>query len=442
MISGRNLCWLNASVQLILSNDELVNSLLKSSLSRSVSQHSNITDAASVMDDNDGNGLLDFCSKIDQCNYQYLLDVLQSPIDKSLPERRVRSYIDDLQKYGPKANIPKTHDHIPVIHPFGQISCVNEYLASVLLPSMKSYGDITLVYDQTILCPHCRAENVLVTERHNLLPLKIGQRTDLKLLDAALDDYFLDADNDEPKTCPLCGKKSSSNQYQHRIVQLPDTLFLYFVTNQYLANSGHQVAVTECFPQEKLDMSDYASKHLICYPSYFNYELNSFVVTHGDKETNRHYRTLTKRGAQFFRCDDNVIESIDKSLMFGREHCISIAMYTRCKNDHVDFADMISSIIGKTDHSDLTTSMNNAHVRLMFDAALEHVARGTTMLSWSHGFLFTCLHCDGGNIDGDAESLLIFEALFCFHRELRLPQRLLAFLLEESCLEENGNYSG
>ena len=142
-------------MQLVLSNDELVGSLLKSSSSGSISQYSNISGAAFASDVNDLSDLLEFSSRIDQCNYQYLLDVLRSSIDKALPERGVQSYIDDLRKYGPKTHIAEIKDYVPVIHPFGEISCVNEYLSSILFPSLQNHGDVSVVYDLTIVCSHC-----------------------------------------------------------------------------------------------------------------------------------------------------------------------------------------------------------------------------------------------------------------------------------------------
>jgi hypothetical protein len=85
--------------------------------------------------------------------------------------------------------------------------------------------------------------------------------------------------------------------------------------------------------------------------------------------------------------------------VFEREHFVTIAMYIRCKTDHVNFVSMISSMINETDTPDLNTSPNNTHVRLMFDAALEHVARGTCTVSWSHGFTFTCMQCKQSEIE-------------------------------------------
>ena len=251
-------------------------------------------------------------------------------------------------------------------------------------------------------------ENVLVTERHSLLPLKVGSCRDAKLPDTALHNYFLSDDNDEPKTCPICSTRSHSNLYERRIVQLPDTLFLFVCPDDYILNSDQQVQPRKFFVQEKLNMSNFGSKQLICYPSYFKYELKSFIVTSGDRETNRHYRTFAKYGTQFYRCDDNTIEGVDRSLVFEREHLISIAMYSRCKTDHVNFVGMISSMINETENLDLVASINNTHVRLMFDAALEHVARATCTLSWSHGFTFTCLKCKQGKIDEDAQSFPSF----------------------------------
>ena len=412
MMSGRELCWLNSSVQLILSNDELVNSLLKDSSVRPISHQSGTAELASVADYNDENVLLDFSTKIDQCNDKYLLDVLQSSIDKSLPARRVQSYVDDLRKYGPKIYIKETNEYVPVIHPFGEISCANEYLSSILLPSIQNHGDVSVVYNQTIVCSHCKAESIVITEHHSLLPLKMDNCTDTKFPEAALHGYFLSMDNAEPKTCPTCSTKSSSNLYRRHIVQLPDTLFLFICPDGYVQNSDHQVNARKFYIQEKLSMTDFASKQLICYPSYFNYELKSFIITSGDRETNRHYRTLAKYGTQFYRCDDNTIECVDRSSVFETEHFISIAMYTRCKTDHVNFVDMISSMINETNISSSTTSINNTHVRLMFDAALEHLARGTCTLSWNHGFTFTCLACKQGNIEENEQPFSIFHAVF------------------------------
>jgi hypothetical protein len=403
MLSGRNLCWLNSSVQLILSNDELVNSLLRSFSSGTTTQHSDNSQSTSDSLTNDGSDLLDFSSKIDQCNYQYLLDVLRSSVDRALPERRIQNYIDDLRKYGPKTHIAKIKEYVPVIHPFGEISCVNEYLSCILLPSVQNHGDMSVVYDQTIVCSQCNAENILIAERHSLLPLKIGTCLDKKLPHAALHEYFLSNDNDELKTCPTWNTRSQSNRYERRIVQLPDTLFLFVCPDDYVPNGDHQVKPRKFFVQEKLSMSNFASKQLICYPSYFNYELKSFIVTDGDRETDRHYRTFANYGAQFYRCDDNTVEGVDRSSVFEREHFISIAMYTRCKTDHVNFVGMISSMINETDNVDSIASINNTHVRLMFDAALERVARGTCTLSWNHGFTFTCLQCKESKIEETEE---------------------------------------
>jgi len=55
----------------------------------------------------------------------------------------------------------------------------------------------------------------------------------------------------------------------------------------------------------------------------------------------------------------------------------------------VNFIDIIYQILFDTEYLTSPSSVGNTHVKMMFDAAPEYVARDTKVLCWSHGAVFT-----------------------------------------------------
>ncbi|CAF1483468.1 unnamed protein product [Rotaria sp. Silwood1] len=209
----------------------------------------------------------------------------------------------------------------------------------------------------------------------------------------ALKNYFLNDKNDRTKSCNTCGNRSDQNQYRKEVVQLPDTLLMSFAPPQFKTNTSSQVERAEFFIENHLDMSKFTSSRMICYPLYTRYQLKSIIVYTGNNEASRHYYTFAKYNEQFFRCNDASIEPVDKSIVFERKHSTSIAMYIREQNNNCNFADIISQILFEATNVNLTVPVDNAHVRMMFDAALEFVSRNTKLLSWSYGASYTCFEC-------------------------------------------------
>jgi hypothetical protein len=351
--------------------------------------------------------LSDFYSKTEQSTIKYLFDILKSLPTKPLGKLLIKKYIEELRLSGPKVHVLSLNGYIPIIRSMGQISCANEYLSTVLLPTISNFIDISIVYDTLLLCSHCDVENIFITEQHQLLPLLTTNCEGLLLPDVALKNYFLLDDNNnntDAKTCYSCGKTSVQHKCYREIVQLPDTLLVSFMPESYVQNSNNQVKTTEFLIQNKLNMSRFVSNQLICYPSYFEYELKSVIISTGDKESDRHYYTFAKYDEQFYLCNDKLIEIVNKSVVFERNYSFSTAMYIRNDLNHVNFTETISQIVFEKENLNSTGYIVNAHIKMMFGAALEHVARNTKLLCWGYGAVYTCLGCKERE-----SSLLLFQ---------------------------------
>ncbi len=394
MLSEQRLCWLNSSVQLVLSNNYLIENMSNHPFLMSIAQNINVNQSSIACDLQEYDiSLTDFYSKIEESTIRYLFDILKSSLSKPLGKQIIEKYIEDLRHHGPKEYVLEINDHVPLIQPMGRISCINDYLSNILLKSISNFIDIHTIWHYSLECSQCRADNVAVIEQHSLLKLFTSDCENLSLPDVALKNYFRTNNNNNSNTCSACGKASDQNQYLKEIVQLPDALFLSFIQNKCAENDDDQVKPTEFFIQNHLDMSMFASRQLICYPSYFRYQLKSFIISMGDSDDNRHHYTFAKYGEQFYRCNDELIEPVDKSVVFDRKYSVSTAMFVREKTNNVNFTEIIHQILSYTENLPLPTSVGNSHVQMMFDAALEYVARHTKALCWSYGAVYTCLQC-------------------------------------------------
>ncbi len=396
MLSEERLCWLNSSIQLILSNNFLVEEMLKNPIITST-HIVNVNQTTSISNTNKDNDIsFDFYSKIDESTIKYLFDILKSSSTKPLEKHIIQKYIEDLREHGPKLYANSTQEKIPIIQPMGQISSINDYLSKILLNVISNFIDTHVIWQDLLVCSQCHADNIAPTERHSLLKLFEIDYKGLSLPNAALENYFLTKNNNNSKTCNACGKASDQNQYCKEIVQLPDALFLSFTQNRQIKNDNNKVKPAEFFIQNYLNMSRFASPQLVCYPSYFRYQLNSVIISTADKEDNFHYYTFTKYGEQFYRCNDDLIEPVDKSLVLERKYSILCAMYIREKVNNVNFIETIYQILLDTENITSFGYLSNTHIRTMFDAALEYVARDIKVLSWSYGAVYTCLQCKAG----------------------------------------------
>ncbi|CAF4782667.1 unnamed protein product [Rotaria magnacalcarata] len=159
-------------------------------------------------------------------------------------------------------------------------------------------------------------------------------------------------------------------------------------------------------------MFTYAYPQLVCYPSYFKYQLKSIIVSTEKQEDNNHYYTFAKYGEQFYRCDDSLIEPVDKALVFERKNLTTIAMYVREQNKNANFAATIGQILFETGKYNVISYGENSHVRMMFDAALEYISGNTKLLSWSYGAVYTCLQCKDGKLLFMIYSILLQNHVF------------------------------
>ncbi|CAF1130464.1 unnamed protein product [Rotaria sordida] len=377
---------------MVLSNSYLVEAILKSPFFASSTQNLNENKVAFVINTEDNN-LLDFYSKFEISTIKYLCNVLKSSPSKPVRKDIVRKYIDDLRQDGPKIYVFNTNEYIPLIQPMGETSCVSDFLSTVLLKSISNFIDIPIIFHDLFSCSQCRVENIVVIEQHQLLSLLATNCEGLLLPSVALERYFLDESNKNQKTCNACGRSSDHNHFRKEIVQLPDVLYLSFSANRSTKDASQHPKLTEFFIQNHLDMSTLASSQMVCFPSYFKYQLKSVIINTENNKGTRHFYTFAKYGEDFYRCDDLLIEPVDKSLIFERKYATSIAMYVREKNNHVNFAETIAQILSETETFQLRGSFDNTHVRMMFDAALEFIARDTKVLSWSYGAVYKCLQC-------------------------------------------------
>lgn len=390
----QRLCWLNSSVQLVLSNNSLIEDMLKNPFFTSTSTNVNLNQIAFRYNaDQDVDVLSNFHSKLEENTIKYLIDILKSSSTHPLPKRIIEKYFEDLRLYGPKFYDLQNNQHLPLIKPIGEISSIDVYLSQVLLAAIANFIDVFIIWDSAFTCSKCHADNIKLTDSYALMQLVTPDSEGSILPDAALKNYILTDNDNGHNTCNACGEASDQNRYCKEIVQLPDTLFLSFTVNKSTKIDDNHVKPTECFVQSHLDMSTFASSQLVCYPSYFKYQLRSVIVSTGDNENNRHYYTFSKYGEQFYRCNDEFIEPVHKSVVFDRKYSISCVMYVREKINHVNFIDTICQILSDTEYLRSSSSVDNTHVRIMFDAALEHVARDTKILCWSYGAVYTCMQC-------------------------------------------------
>jgi hypothetical protein len=266
-------------------------------------------------------------------------------------------------------------------------------MSNALLESIANFIDVVTIYNSTLSCSRCHSENITATQRHFLLPLFTTDCEGLLLPSVPLQKYFLAEDNNKTQMCYTCGAAADQNQFSKRIVQLPDVLFISFNELKSIKKDGKQVKPTEFYVQNHLDMSTFASSQLICYPSYFKYQLKSVIVTITDKKNDPHHYTFSKYGEQFYRCNDELIEPVDKSVVFEKRYSTAIAMYMREKVTHVNFTEIICQILFETEKLNLCDLLDNTHIKMMFDAALEYVICRTKVLSWSYGAVYTCAQC-------------------------------------------------
>jgi len=395
MRSEQQLCWLNSSVQLVFSNSLLVEALLQSPFFMSAAQNTNVNQISTVSNTQEDNKeLFKFYTIVEQCTIKYLINILKSPTNKPLGILDINKYIDDLRQHGPKIYLLSTQKNLPIFQPIGSLSSVKEYLSYVLLDTIAHFIDAVTIYHSLQSCSKCHSINITASQRHLLFPLPTTDCDGLLLPNAALQKHFLsDNNNDNNQICYTCGAAPDKNHFSKEIVQLPDALFMSFIEHKVTEKSEKQVKPAEYFIQNHLDMSAFASSQLICSPSYLKYQLKSVIITVTDKKDNDHYYTFAKYGEQFYRCNDELIEPVDKSVVFERKYSSTIAMYMREKSNCVNFVETISQILSEIQKLNLSDISDNTHVRMMFDAALELVVRHTKVLSWSYGAVYTCLHC-------------------------------------------------
>jgi hypothetical protein len=394
MLSEQKLCWLNSAIQLVISNTFLVESLSKHPLLTSTTHNIILNqNAFSFNAENDEFALSDFYSKTEEVTIKYVFNILKSSPAKPLEKHIVQKYIEDLREHGPKVYLFSKQEYLPIIKPLGQTSCVNDYLSNILLKSISNFIDIITIFQCSLTCSKCHVDNISVTETKSLLNLFTTDCEGSYFPEAALKNYFLVEKKNGYNTCNACGNTSEEHQYCKEIVQLPDSFFLSFIQNESQQNDNNHLKSQEFFIQNHLDMFMFASPQLVCYPSYFKYQLQSVIISAGDTDDDRHYYTYAKYGDQFYRCSDELIEPVDKSVIFKRKYSISCAMYVREKVNYMNFIDILYQILSDADKLTLNTSINNTHVKMMFDAALEYVARDTKALCWSYGAVYSCLQC-------------------------------------------------
>ena len=80
-------------------------------------------------------------------------------------------------------------------------------------------------------------------------------------------------------------------------------------------------------------------------------------INAGDWEDNCHYYTFAKYDEQFGRCNDALIQSVDRSVVFEGKCVTSIVMYIREKNDCVNFTETIRQILFEIGNFNATTAV-------------------------------------------------------------------------------------
>ncbi|CAF1324255.1 unnamed protein product [Adineta steineri] len=398
MPSEHRLCWLNSSIQLILSNDLFVEAISTSTFFKLPAYNTPTNQILNVSNtQQDDDDLFRFHTKLEKNTINFICHVIKSLTTKPVGIFDMHKYIQDLRTDGPKSYIVSKNEYIPVIRPMGELTCIKDYMSQILLDTIAYFTDAQTVCHHLISCSRCHSKNIITTERFLLLPLLINDCEALLLPKIALKKYFLTENNNNSQPCDSCDATSEQKRFRKQIEQLPDTLFISFSERKDIITSNNHTKSTEFFIQNHLDMSMFASQEMVCFPSYLKYQLKSVVISTDDKENNRHYYTFAKYGEQFYRCDDKLIELVDKSVVFERKYSISIAMYMREKNNHVNFAETIRQILSETENINLCDLAYNTHIKMMFDAALEYVVGNTKLLSWCYGSVYKCLQCKEEN---------------------------------------------
>ncbi|CAF1609485.1 unnamed protein product, partial [Didymodactylos carnosus] len=131
MIGDKNLCWLNSSMQLTLSNRELLNNLLKSQ--------------GDLFED-------EYYSKVEQSITSYLIQLEKTPSSAVITEQAIITHINDLREYGPKQYQSSTNAYIPIIQEVDKTSCVRDYLSYILVPTVSNFIDVELNIISTLKC--------------------------------------------------------------------------------------------------------------------------------------------------------------------------------------------------------------------------------------------------------------------------------------------------
>ncbi len=398
MLSEQRLCWLNSSIQLILSDNMLATIMSEQPFLTSKVNNTKTNQRTIILDTTeDSLSLSESFSKLDESTIRYLCATINSPPTKSLPKTVIQKYIEDLREYGPKLYSLSKNEYLPYIRPIGQLSCVNDYLSDILLGAVSNFIDLRTIWDDSLTCSQCHTDNIIATEHQKLLKLFTSDCKGSSLPGDALESFFLVENTSSSKRCNTCGNASDQNKYCKQLVQLPDILFLSFTENKSTKNDDNNtVKSTEFFIKNHLDMSAFSSPQLVYDPSYFKYQLKSVIINMGDTDDNRHYYTFAKYAEQFYHCNDESIEPVEKSVVFERKYSISSAMYTREKVNNVNFIEIIHQIVFNQEHSTLFASVFNSHMTMMFHVALEYIASYTKALCWSYGAVFTCLECKSG----------------------------------------------
>ncbi|CAF4043040.1 unnamed protein product [Rotaria sp. Silwood1] len=101
MVSGQRLCWLNSSIQLILSNNFLVEALLKRTFFMSATAIMNNNHTININDaktEESADAMSSFYPIIEQKTIQYLCEILKLPTTKPLKKLTIRNYMEDLRQ--------------------------------------------------------------------------------------------------------------------------------------------------------------------------------------------------------------------------------------------------------------------------------------------------------------------------------------------------------
>lgn len=411
MPSEQTLSWLNSSVQLILPNNFFIDKLSQHDIF--LSNNANIPLRAIGLGSQDNStAFSDFFSKMEEITLKYLCYILKLPPGEKASTAVIKKYIQDLREYGPKFYSTEKQEYIPLIQPIDKSSSIYDYIPNVLLSSATNFIDVRVVWNHSFKCNRCRSINVASSDNQSVLKLSISDCDGTSLPDAALEKFFAIESSGNFIRCGACGRESNKDAYGKEMVQLPDTLFLSFVERQSNAsNDGKNVNSKEYFIKSYLDVSKFCPLQMMCHPSYFKYRLKSVMVNTEDANHDLHYYTFARYGEQFFRCDGELVEAVDRSVVLDRKYSFSYAMYTREKADNVNFVETIYRIVFSEEKFQLPSSYFNSHQTMMFDAALEHVADSRKALCWTYGAVYTCSKCKQSEFSHQLLHLLLMNTV-------------------------------